>query len=616
LEQDIAFELSVDNINDGYQFVVNTLTEEILKDISLRFSQIKVTDGETCVLYKANHLLTAIMFLRPFSYFDCKIDIDAINEIYQYLSDSNASSEETAELFNYLIEIFDDFDKVELNDQISAIIRDISDLGARFNSLYGNTITIQDHIDLADKNPEYDELLNFTIPNGLQFSEIEDIIKIKVDRAVEILAADDSPLANLLNSGSAINVKQFGQSVINVGLKPDLFGKIIPQPINTSLLRGFTCPRDFYINAIGARKALITNHKQVRNAGYLARKLALMIFETDVSDEYTECDTHHGVTITVNSEKMAERLIGRWTLAGELVTRTNYKDFVDHTWTFRDPTTCAGEHKVCSKCYGELYRVNQSLHAGLIAILLLSERIVQNLLSTKHLLQTNTDRIEFCDIFDQGFIVDKANILANISLDKVIINIDDVQEDEITGNRFIEDFKISIRSRTHEVHSPVRLFLTKPMLDKVENITFGEANVDPNTIEGAIFHLIIDNNELSASLYKILNLIEKDYHLGCEDYHQMIQNFLELLDESNIPLHSTHVGMIIRALVWDDGNPSIRPNFLSANPPGYRIKKVQDVIFDLPLSISLVFEKIKDQFKNFKTFDKDKKAILDGLFIK
>lgn len=604
-------ELSYADFNE----ISEDLAQQILENPILRFEVLDVSDGEQTKPYVLRSALVAFMFTRPFYHFENYfLSLDTFDYIYRILEHGEGTGKEIEQLLNWVIGEFNSEENLELNEVLALIIRQISDLGAAFNSVYGNSVSLQDIYELANKNSEFNDLLNFQIPPNLQFQEIETVIKKKVDKLVEIISNDGSVMSNLLNCGTAINVKQLGQALVCVGLKPDLYGRVIDEPINTSLLRGFRNTKDFYINAVGARKALITNFKQVRQSGYLARKLALMVIQTDSNSEETTCDTKHGVTIDIKDAEIFTRLIGRYTLDGDLLTKERADEFIGIKVTLRDPITCADE-KVCSKCYGHLWKVNKNLHAGLIAVLLITERLTQRLLSTKHLLQTNTEKLDFCELFEKCFIVDRSNILANAaSLDRVIINIDDVEEDELTGDKYVNKLKVVHRAKTHEIISDHRLFFTSETKGNIENVAFGETIIDPGQLDGPIFTVIVDNRELSESLHQILYLMERNNHLGCETIDELEQKFLELLNESDIKLHSTHVGMILRALISDTVDESERPNFLQPTFPDYKIQTVTSAILNLPLSVSLVFEEIKKQFRSISSFQKTKESILDGIF--
>jgi hypothetical protein len=105
------------------------------------------------------------------------------------------------------------------------------------------------------------KLVNFNTDEKLQYAEMEDQIKLKTNELIQRIY--DYPESNCYKDIiSSVSIRQFQQVFVNIGLKPDLYGKIYPKPINTSFFRGMRNEEDFYINALGARKSLIINAKQ------------------------------------------------------------------------------------------------------------------------------------------------------------------------------------------------------------------------------------------------------------------------------------------------------------------------------------------------------------------
>ena len=125
------------------------------------------------------------------------------------------------------------------------------------NLSVGNTANIYDMIKLMGKNERVKEILFFESNENNQFKDIEDSVSEQNKELVNILLNEsDTCYKNLLPS---VSIKQFQQVFTNISLKPDLNGIVIEQPINTSFLRGMRGSTDYFINAIGARKALVTN---------------------------------------------------------------------------------------------------------------------------------------------------------------------------------------------------------------------------------------------------------------------------------------------------------------------------------------------------------------------
>lgn len=245
-------EVKINDIIQNNEFInfKNQLNEFILKNFSCRNENIIVSlnDEDRYQITKGN-LLTMTIMLIPFD--DCK-DIVTSDYLFDY---SNVHIYN--QYFDILIDKYKIDESLNIKKSISKIISELSTLSGFVNLLYGNTISIKSFIDLAKRNKEFNDLLHFKLPidKALEFDEIDNILKNNLKRLIEILKEEPNCLRNFLLSGAGINEKQLGQVMTLIGPKPNLEGKIIPIPINTSFLRGLNAV-EFYINATGARKAL------------------------------------------------------------------------------------------------------------------------------------------------------------------------------------------------------------------------------------------------------------------------------------------------------------------------------------------------------------------------
>lgn len=251
--------------------------------------------------------------------------------------------------------------------------------------LEGNTVNMYDLVHLANANPEVNELLNFQSNENSQFSEIEKSVELKTRRLIEILTKENNETC-LHNMISTISEKQFQQVFVNISLKPDLYGDIIERPINTSFIRGMRDATDYFVNATGARKALVVNAREVRLAGYLSRKLALLLIATQLATDVDTCGTPHLLKMHIPTKEVAERFTNRFyktSLKDKEFKYTAGKnttaDLIGKTLYFASPATCNLQgNKICRTCYGRLSDVNQ-FHIGLYSVLVLTEQITQML---------------------------------------------------------------------------------------------------------------------------------------------------------------------------------------------------------------------------------------------
>lgn len=658
---------------------------------------------------KAKHLLPSLAIL-PILLTDSSIE--DLKEEY-FLTDNN--QEVTIVTVNNLIQylsdlVFDNVDKDILKETITNTISSLSNISVMTNKNIGQTISIYELCQLVEKEPELLECINLDIPEGLQFAEIEELVKNNLNRGLKLIKKHDSCYSRFLN-GDAINTKQLGQSLFSIGTKPDLFGNCLEHIVNTSFLKGLRNIDDYVVTCIGSKKALVTNATEVSGSGYFARKLQLLVLGHDLLD-IEECDSKHGIKYYIDSEDSLNRLEGRYLLDNTLLDINN-KDLVNTEIELRSPATCNASKEIvnfilvkekhvtrdkllevlsnvkfrhvttvfyernerfdynsyilinnkyyiylfenyyegdyntsdwfydkintiddsfnvkvynkqiikkkgiCNKCYGKLASKNKDFHVGLVGVTLLTNILTQRLLSTKHLLQTNSVLVEWSDEFNLILQTNKEHI----NLIQEVEDIKIVYEDIISTDDDKNDFYIkTFYYRFSEDDEYIKVEVDKELYlnDYVKSNDIQEDLILNNlSIGDEVFYIKSENIELSTALKNILSLIEKkDHHgLGDEDIHSIYSKFIELLNEANLDIMSVHIEIILRGLIVLRDNVLARPDFSDIDFPNIRVLPISTAISKTNLSNSLSFEKIKDQFSSLDTYLKDEVGILDEFYL-
>lgn len=662
---------------------------------------------------KAKHLLPSLAIL-PILLIDSSIE--DLKEEY-FITDNN--QEVTIDTVNNLIQylsdlVFDNVDKNLLKETITNTISSLSNISVMTNKNIGQTISIYELCQLVEKEPELLECINLDIPEGLQYAEIEELVKNNLNRGLKLIKKHNSCYSRFLN-GDAINTKQLGQSLFSIGTKPDLFGNVLDHVVNTSFLKGLRNIDDYVVTCIGSKKALVTNATEVSGSGYFARKLQLLVLGHDLLD-IEECDSKHGIKYYIDSEESLNRLEGRYLLDNTLIDINN-KALINTEIELRSPATCNASKEIvnfilvkekyvdnnkllevlnnikyrylhttfyerterfnydsyilinnkyyiylfndyytddsnkdyyltnwfrskieefnnninikvynkqiikkkgiCNKCYGKLSSKNKDFHVGLVGVTLLTNILTQRLLSTKHLLQTNSVLVEWSDEFNLILQTNKEHIKLIQEIEDIKILYEDIISTDDNKNEFyIKTFyyRFSEDDEYIKVEVDKELYLN----DYVKSNDLEEDLILNNlSIGDEIFYIKSENIELSTALKNILSLIEKkDHHgLGDEDIHSIYSKFIELLNEANLDIMSVHIEIILRGLIVLRDNILARPDFSDMDFPNIRVLPISTAISKTNLSNSLSFEKIKDQFSSLDTYLKDEVGILDEFYL-
>ncbi|BDH16422.1 MAG: hypothetical protein [Bacteriophage sp.] len=504
-------------------------------------------------------------------------------------------------------------DTKTLTQKIGYTIELIAKYTWEINVFCGNTVNIIDIIELLTENPRVKEILDFTVNENMQYKEISDIITKMNDELVSIIKNPESPDTYLKNMIGTISIGQFQQVFTNIGLKPDLNDNIIPKPINTSFLRGLRNSTDFFINAVGARKALITNSNEVSKAGYLSRKLILLLIIIQLAEDVEDCGPRTLLPIIVKNEKIAERYLNRYYKLKEsekkftLITRYNYKELVGKTIFAASPITCnlAPEHKMCKTCYGRMSKLNP-FHKGISNMLKMTEQILQKMLSSKHLLKVVSSMIELPKQLEDLLEVDK-NIL--ISKKPFKLQISDTYYDETYNKELITEL-ILLDKNEEEIEKiqieDNEIYLTDEMLEKLDENLILDINKEEN-----VFKLEIQNNGLSIPLKRTVSLIESSKEMNKRlTTSELVMDLLDLLNESDIVLSAVGIEMIVRELARDLNDNQLK-TFAENN---INFLRVTDAIVNSPsASISLSFQEYNRLLEGI-LFNKNAESCLDVFY--
>ena len=491
---------------------------------------------------------------------------------------------------------------VIINRSVSEVLYNLRRISTDFSAIMNLNISMETFLELYDEHPRIREIMETKFTTQQQPNEIEHLMNELTTEEVELIkGVKDNALGVILRSGTGIKHKQLAEYTIAMSMKPDLSGVTIPIPISSStLIGGLNKPSYHYIDAIGARKSLIMNKKVMGTAGYFGKVVLLLARTLSLSKTVSDCDTKHLLEITIESKKMLKKYDGRYYKLDEhkgstlLLNAKRDTHLVGKTIYLRSPITCAcaNENEVCHKCFGTTSLLNLDIADGVTGFEVeeTTKVVNQMILSTKHLLTTISEAIEFNDNFYKFFSITAGEvnpILANDNvenLDEWAIWIDpnDIQKsDEMDDDSF---FNTYINGKFYVYNTKTKdyieifskdereMYLTDECLELMKKgkgfIKFKD--MDENT---SLFELVIMNNELTQPLYDLIDLLNKskkdDVHMT---YNQMAQKFTELLLQAGIGAMALSGEIIINRLIRQDPDETFsRPDFSKTDIGDYQI---------------------------------------------
>lgn len=590
----------------------------ILDDLDERNTKttIYLTNGEFFDMSLGN-LWTVLILARPFMEFkkpfteDFIVDVSDIKVLNSY--------------FDIVITYFTE-EGIDVRECLLDVLSELAIVSSKILGVYGATINLFDVCMLMEKNKEFKEIIDFNFKNlnqNLQFEEMNKLLDAILDKLINILITEENCFKNLILSGAGISERQLRETLVSIGPKPDEKGNIIPEPVDTSYIKGQT-PFDFLIDAYGGRKALITNYKQVKDSGYLTRKLTLLCMDNIIQDT-KDCGTKHTVDVEIPDKKTLLKLQYRKYVdeKGNIMTINPKRDehLIGTTIKLRSPIKCACENGICKTCYGDLWKYNFERNAGIIGVLLLTDPLTQMLLSAKHLLQAIASKIEWGDNFNKYFTVNKDQVLLNTE-DNIKIIVEEFIEDEdkYDSDYKFNNFKIDNGSEVISVSVPVNLIVNSDIIE-VENTYDAKEEVyvidTKEFLESdVLFHYIMENNELSVSLLALTNLIETNHFIKNNSIDATLNEFIRLLNESPIGIHFVHIELILKEMCKITNDDRTLFTKLDDEPIEDVYRVTEALVKNPCLSKSLVYQELHKQLSQMlNTYSKDKVSLVDALLL-
>ena len=549
---------------------------------------------------------------------------------------------------NLLIETLREYNvkNTVINYQISNVLYNLRRFSGDFSIIMGLNFDMFTIIDMYINNEEFRNIMETEIDENLQPNENEQILHQKQNELITLLKRiPENPIGIILQTGTGIKTKQLAEFLIAQGYKPTTSGDTIPLPIkNSTVLGGLKTPADLYIDGSGARKSLIMSHKVMGRAGHFGKVLTELSRTLRLSKTVDDCGTKHLVRYTITSKKFLEKFNGKYFTTSptdfEHLRPINSKkdtDLIGKTIYVRSAATCALKNEVCSKCFGTIANLNFDIADGIGAFLSeeIAKVIEQNILSTKHLLTTDSEKITFNKGFKRFFVIESDEIspIVNesdeknindwvIVIDKSTLQKSDELDSEEGFNTSIRDGRFKVRNvKTGEEvviqeENGKDIYLTD---DCVQLMNKGKGvirfkDIDDDT---SLFIVTILNNELTKPLYELMNLVNSDKGGVSRNINDISQRFIDLLVESGISASAVAAEFIINRLIRSEDDIFERPDFSTYRIPKYKIVTVAKALEKnkSPL-VGLSYQFVKRQLVSDDTITKkDATSYLDPFFM-
>lgn len=463
----------------------------------------------------------------------------------------------------------------------------------------GLTINNNEFIELMKRSEEARKSItcSFDIPKNITPSELETLTTKRTKDLLKFMEKQTDLSLSVYARNNLLNPTQFRECAVHMTHKPNLRGNTIPYTYPTNIMMGINDPRAHVVDASGGRKAEIIK-LNVSEAGMLERSLMMLMDPVRYVDRNYECCSQHFRTRTINTIADLSKVEGRVICLNphEPVEKQRYwtidttdVDLVGKTVFMKTPITCTHPRRkegyICSACYGRLMaNINNDVHIGKMAAADSADEIEQKLLSAKHALNTNTDRVEFGDDFNlyfemgNGCITFNEYVVEQSGIHNSIVNhlclefYPNMMKKHLDGEsrNFDRSFdeivifndKDGTRMTIQEANgAPLYLspeFNSKFFLPKLRYVEKDEPIrvpfmdiLEDGTPGAVLFEFTYKNNELASPLLKLESIM-----FNCEtiqnfdDYNTCLNTLIPLFAKGGIHIPDYQIELLVSQLIW------------------------------------------------------------------
>lgn len=538
----------------------------------------------------------------------------------------------------------------KLNGLLADTRNTLSRISLDFNLMMGMVVTIESYMGTAKKFPEFEDILRYELDTNAQPYEVEKIVAELTKKQISMLKKDkDNLISSMLECGAGVKDSSIQEFTVMGSNKPDLYGNTMPVPIDKNfIIGGLSNLINYYVDATAGRKSIILNKTEMGKSGYFAYLVTLLNTRTRLSD-IDDCGSVNFVRYFVKTQKHLDMVEGRFYSVGHHELKEVKKTDTHLIGTYiniRSPITCAcNEGHVCKKCFGRLSDIVAGISIGGFSAIIIMKVVQQKILSSKHILTTSSNKIEFDPAFDSYFKIYANEICPNIgdnADDKlcIIISMEDVEfpdifEKDLTGVPITKFSVGTIKQKrksstenitveilhTFEEKSGAKFLLANDIITSrriKESEEKGVYYIPFKDIDDsiALFSTEVENNELTKPLYDIKNILNNAIHNGNKTIDDVTNAFIDCVLEAKIPCKAVNVELLLYPLIKEVDNKFKRPNFRKyVFDEDIRIMTVNSALKNnKSITIKMASEALAEQFRDFDTYEQSDSSYLDDFF--
>lgn len=204
-----------------------------------------------------------------------------------------------------------------------------------------------------------------------------------------------------------LNKFQVPQTLYVFSVRTDINDNIISYPVLSSATDGENNIYEFAVESLSAKKAQVYNKTSVSTSQYLGRRIHLVA--SSIRQIYNgDCGSTVTMPFAVTKDN-AENVIGMYIRENGqnvLLCHGNIDQYIGKTVNLRSALTCRYTNGVCETCMGAVGRnISRRMNLGILSAIQFIEQVTQKILSSKHLIRTNSIMYELTPLASKVLIM-------------------------------------------------------------------------------------------------------------------------------------------------------------------------------------------------------------------
>jgi hypothetical protein len=202
-------------------------------------------------------------------------------------------------------------------------------------------------------------------------------------------------------------------------------------------------------------------------------------------------------------------------------------------------------------------------------------------------------------------------------------NDDVLSRDEGNSGYYITEFVVEAPDGTQFViksENSDKMMLSADLTKIVEKKLRKDADADIITVDlnaqvDYLFNIILENNEITKRINRMIDLVDKSSVTSSYDKDGLLQAFIEALNDAKMSLASVHAEVIFSNQIVSVRDKFRKPNLEYDNEP-YEIYSLSKALYNNPsITVSLSYQNVPRQLYDPKTFKKHKPSCMDLNFM-